>query len=399
MIRRPMIAVVGLLVVAFIVPRPVSTIGTQGAAQAPAVSASDVTAAIDKLGSFDLPARVEASRTIRRASSAVAVPLLTEAARRHADGYVRYRALVLLAGFADGAAASLMRDLMADPNDRLRIVAYGWFEHHHDPSVVPGLIAALEKEQSEFVRPALLRALAAHTDDPRARAAAAPLIVRGQDDFRGALIAALGDYHAAFAVPAIIEVAKLDGPLQDDAVTALGQIGGPTVHEVLAGLQRTGPAAVQPSVAAALSLLGFNTETNEQYLEKSLAFAVTSGQNQPLLRGAAHALAVLAVQNKPRALGALIDAGVAAKDPARAPIALAIGLVALRNPTGLLEELEPRTERDAALELLQESFDMLSSEDYELERFYVEVRRVYWNSPANSPRRALAESLIRKLEF
>jgi hypothetical protein len=98
-------------------------------------------------------------------------------------------------------------------------------------------------------------------------------------------------------------------------------------------------------------------------------------------------------------LGALIDAGVAAKDPARAPIALAIGLVALRNPTGLLDELEPRTERDAALELLQESFDMLSSEDYELERFYVEVRRVYWNSPANSPRRALAESLIRKLEF
>jgi hypothetical protein len=42
---------------------------------------------------------------------------------------------------------------------------------------------------------------------------------------------------------------------------------------------------------------------------------------------------------------------------------------------------------------------MLSSEDYELERFYVDVRHVYWSSPADSPRRQLTEALIKKLEF
>ncbi len=363
------------------------------------VSAAQLSAAIDQLGSFGLPARVEASRTVRRASPELAVPALTRAARQHRDSYVRYRALVLLAGFGDASAAGLMRDLIADPNDRLRTVAYAWFEHHKDPSVVPALVEALGREQSEFVRPALLRAVAAHADDPRARAAAAPLILNGQDDFRGALIAALGDYRASFALSAIADVARLDGPLQDDAVTALGEIGDPSVHALLTDLQRNGPRPVQPSVAAAMVLLGINVAPNEEFLQKSLTFAATSGQDPVLLRGAAHALAVLAVRNRAGALQALVRTGVSVKDPAREAIALALGLVALRNPALLLEVLEPEPDRDAALDLLQEAFDMLSSEDYELERFYVEIRRVYWSSAEASPRRRLAEQLIRKLEF
>ena len=107
----------------------------------------------------------------------------------------------------------------------------------------------------------------------------------------------------------------------------------------------------------------------------------------------------MAVRNNAGALTSLLDAGVPAKEPARAPIALAVGLIALRNPTLLLNVLEPRKDREGVLQLLQEAFDMLSSEDYELERFYVEVRHVYWSVAANSPRRVLAEALIRKLEF
>src|SRR5437879_4204673 len=80
-------------------------------------------------------------------------------------------------------------------------------------------IESLAREQSEFVRPALLRALAAYGDGPRAREAVLPLVMRGQDDFRGALIDALGDYRGGYAAQQIAEVAKLDGPLQDDAVT------------------------------------------------------------------------------------------------------------------------------------------------------------------------------------
>jgi len=51
------------------------------------------------------------------------------------------------------------------------------------------------------------------------------------------------------------------------------------------------------------------------------------------------------------------------------------------------------------IELLRDAFDMLASEDYELERFFVEVRHGYWTMPADSPRRALCQALIDKLEF
>jgi hypothetical protein len=76
-----------------------------------------------------------------------------------------------------------------------------------------------------------------------------------------------------------------------------------------------------------------------------------------------------------------------------------VGVAALRNPQVLLAALEPRKDRDAVLELMQDAFDMLSSEDFELERFYVDVRHAYWREPASSARRPLIEALIRKLEF
>ena len=373
--------------------------GRGGAPAAPAVPAAEVSSAIDKLGSFEFPVRAAASRTVRRAPADVAVPALARAARQHADGYIRYRALVLLAGFGDAPAAQVMREVMPDRNDRLRAVAYAWFEQHREVSVIPMLIEASHLEQSDVVRPALLRALAAHSDDPRARAAALPLVMRGQDDFRGAMIDALGDYRATYAVASIAEVAKLEGPLQDDAVMALGKIGDKSAHDVLADLQRNSPRVVQPSISAALWLLGSNVAANDDFLKKSLTFAASTGGNQPLLRGAAHALAVLAVRDHPSALTALLDAGVPSADPARAPIALGVGRVALRNPALLLNVLEPRADRDGVILLLQDAFDMLSSEDYQLERFYVEIRRAYWSAAPDSPRRRLAEALITKLEF
>jgi HEAT repeat protein len=369
----------------------------QGAAQT--VSPADVAAAVDKLGSLDLAVRTSASRTIRRGAAAVVVPALTRAAREHADGYTRYRALVLLAGFDDPSTGALMRQLMSDRNDRLRMVSYQWNEHHPDAAAIPSMIEALGNEQSEFVRPALLRALAANGRDDRAHRALLPLITRGQDDFRGAVIEALGEYKATYGLGPISEVAKLDGPLQDDAVTALGRIGDPSSHELLAELQRTAPRVVQPSIAAALCLIGANVSANDTYLKQSLTFAASSENNQALLRGAAHALAVLAARGNAGALTALLDVGVPGKDPIRTPVALAIGGVALRNSDALLAGLESRNDRDAALDLMQDAFDRLSSEDFQLELFYVAVRRAYWRETSNTPRRQLIEALIRKLEF
>src|SRR5205823_1149021 len=118
-------------------------------------------------------------------------------------------ALVLLAGFGDASATDLMQQALTDRNDRLRTVAYEWYEQHRDPAVVLALVDALGREDSEFVRPALLRAAAAYGDDPRARAAVLPFVRRGPDLFRGALIDALGDYKAAYAAKDIADVAKL----------------------------------------------------------------------------------------------------------------------------------------------------------------------------------------------
>src|SRR3954447_23397570 len=125
-------------------------------------TAAQLQAAIDKLGSLEYTTRTNASRVVRRTASAQAVPALLRAVTDHADGYVRYRALVLLTAFNDPRTKDAMRESLASPNDRLRAVAYSYFEHNPDKAILPDLLGALEKEQAEFVRPNLIRALAAN---------------------------------------------------------------------------------------------------------------------------------------------------------------------------------------------------------------------------------------------
>ena len=354
--------------------------------------------AIDQLVSFDFPTRTAAARTVRRAAPAEAIPALAAAARSHKDGYVRYRALVLLAGFGEATATDTMRALIADPNDRIRAVVYAWFERHPAGDLFAAMIQALEKEQSEFVRPALTRALVASHADPAVRAAVTPLITRGEDYFRGSVIEALGDYRAGWAAPIIAEVAKLDGPLQDDAITAMGKIGDKSLLPTLAALQKSAPRDAQPSIAAATCLITGACGPHEDYLRKTLVVAASDTQYQPLLRNTGFSLAVLAARGSKTALAALLDVAEPSVDPARAALALAVGHVALRNPMAILDGLEARASRDRAIEVLRDAFDMLS-EDFEEERFFTEVRKAYWAAPEGSPRRAVAQALIDKLEF
>jgi hypothetical protein len=72
--------------------------------------------------------------------------------------------------------------------------------------------------------------------------------------------------------------------------------------------------------------------------------------------------------------------------------------VALRNAPIVLKLLEKETIREPAIELLREAFDMLE-EDFDEEQFFATVRRAYWQAPAGSPARVVADTLIRKLEF
>jgi HEAT repeat protein len=369
-----------------------------GAAAAKEVTAEQVRAAIDKLATLEFPVRMEAARTIRRAAPAIAVPALTAAVAKHADGYVRFRGLVLLSGFNDPGTRDVMVRALGEKNDRLRAVAYAFFEHHPDPAVLPRLIDALATEESEFVRPALTRAIAAHGKEKAAQDTMTRLVTRGQDFFRSAVIEAIGDYKGAYAFAALTEVAKLDGPLQDDAVLALGKIGDKRAVGTFAELQRSAPKQTQPSIAAAICLVGVNCGSHVGYLTESLDFSVAQIGFQELLRGAATGLAALAIAGNEDALRTLIDRGAPSRDPARAAIALAIGSVALRNTPLTMKVLEQQTKPEEALELLREAFDMLE-EDFIEERFFVTVRRSYWQAKPDTATRRTAEALIRKLEF
>ena len=91
------------------------------------VSAAQLKAAIDKLGNLDYATRTDASRTVRRTTAAQAVPALIQTVSDHPDGYVRYRALVLLTGFNDSRTKDSMREVLTSPNDRLRAVGYSFF--------------------------------------------------------------------------------------------------------------------------------------------------------------------------------------------------------------------------------------------------------------------------------
>jgi HEAT repeat protein len=363
-------------------------------------SAADLRAAIGHLGDLDYAARTKAARVVRRTAPALAVPALLQAIQDHQDGFVRFRSLVLLTGFNDPRAVDQMVEAMASPNDRLREAAYRFFERHPDRTLIPRLLSALQKETGEFVRPSLVRALAAVGDDPKVREALLVDVMRGVDHFRSTVIEALGDYQHAYAVPRISDVAKLEGPLQDDAVLALGKIGDKQSLTVLASLQRSGSRELQPVVAAAICMLGVNCGSHLGYLGKVLAFAEDNPGYQEQVRAAAAGLSAAAIEGQQEPLRLLFQSGIPSADPMRAPLALGVAKVALRNTPALLQVLQtfPAAEQAGAVALLAEGFDMLE-EDLEEEQFFAAVRKGYWAAPEGSPTRRLSEQLIAKLDF
>ena len=251
-----------------------------------AVSGEQLKAAIDKLGDLDYATRTNASRLVRRTPAAQAVPALLQAVAEHGDGYVRYRALVLLTGFNDPRTKDAMRESMASPNDRLRTVAYSFLEHNPDPAMVPAPDCARSRRNrpSSSVRRWSARSRRTGRILGCSRCSIRD-VGRGEDFFRGAVIEALGDYKAQYAFDAITTIAKLDGPLQDDSAIALGRIGDKRALETLAGLQRTAPRPRQPAIAAAICLLGVNCDSHEPYLIETLKFGDKNPGFQELLRG------------------------------------------------------------------------------------------------------------------
>tara|TARA_Y100000588_G_scaffold37274_1_gene35761 strand:+ start:252 stop:1337 length:1086 start_codon:yes stop_codon:yes gene_type:complete len=352
--------------------------------------------AINQLGDFDFDVRTQASRLIRRMSLERVEPSLVLAVLGHEDGYVRFRALVLLTGFGQ-AAADVIRAVISDPNDRLRAVAYGYLEHYPDPAMVEYLLAALETETSEFVRPALIRALASHTSERTVRSRLIADIDRGVDFFRGAVIEALGDRGARYAVGPLMNVARESGPLQDDALLALAKIGDQRILPLLATLQGR-DAELEPVVSGVASALGVDRLEHMRFMTESLSYAVSAGDQLGLVSASAAGLGVVASKGDADAIDGLIDVAIEAPVAARERIAIVLASLAMRQPSVLLAYLEMRADLEAAILVVRDGFDILD-EDLAEERFFMTARASFWANPEGSRARSVAGRVIELLEF
>ena len=135
----------------------------------------------------------------------------------------------------------------------------------------------------------------------------------------------------------------------------------------LGRVQAASDETLQPVVSAAACLLDADCEAPLQYVVEALRYGaeIGNGDNQELLRSATSGLAALAMAGRRDALAALFEVGLTANDTARAPIALALGTVALRNPSVVMTALHEGGRDhvpEAELLLMREAFDMLDED-------------------------------------
>lgn len=358
-------------------------------------AAADLKTHIANLSALEFPTRSDAARMIRRAPATQAVPALAEAVAKHPDEFVRYRAFIVLSSFNDRGTPDLARGLLKDRNDRLREAAYKWLEANPDPALTAALLASLQTEQAEFVRPALVGALAALGSNPQVQRALLAEITRGLDFFRSAVIDALGRHDAEYAVDAIAGVAVLDGPLQDDSILAVGRIGGARSAAALAKIAGP-PADLALTIRGAQCLLGERCESTIKALSDA---AGAAGASASIVRAAVTALAAIAASSNDPATAALV--GLAARGGlVRDEAMLGFATVAVRNPDHAIRwiDVAPAPVQSAAIELLKEGFEDLE-EDFGEEQFFAAARAAYWKAADGTSSRTLAATLIQALEF
>lgn len=360
-----------------------------------AAQAVDLTRHIDNLSALDYATRTAAAQRVRRAPAEEVVPALMAAVREHADQFVRYRALVLLTSFNARETPDLVRSLLTDRNDRVREVAYRWLERHPDPAVRQMFLAGLETEQAEFVRPALVRAIAALPPDEFVERALLAEVGRGLHFFRSAVIEALGEQRAAYAVEAIASVAVLDGPLQDDAVLAIGRIGDERGKKALASIEKPSPV-VAAAMQAAECLLAGECAPQIEWLART---ARSEPGRPEAIRAATLALAAIGHEHA-AARTALLQLGAGTTARLRDEVALALSTLALRRPAETVAWLTAAAdnERTLAIDLLHDGFESLE-EDFAEEHFFVAARAAYWQAAEGSEARAVAATLIERLGF
>ena len=136
----------------------------------------------------------------------------------------------------------------------------------------------------------------------------------------------------------------------------------------------------QPSIAAAICLLGVNCDAHESYLIETLKFADKNTGFQELLRGAAAGLGALAVAGHAAGARRAVRRRHSVATIRRARRwRWRSATVALRNTPLMLTMLETHAEsRRRRSTLLAEGFDMLE-EDLDKERFFASSGATYWD--------------------
>jgi hypothetical protein len=215
---------------------------------------------------------------------------------------------------------------------------------------------------------------------------------RGLDIFRSAVIDSLGVHRAVYATDAIAGVARIDGPLQDDAVRALGRIGGKPASSVLAEIAKAN-GDIALTALAAQCLVGENCSSTIAALVEAASAARGS---QARMRTAVAGLAAIAESDAVDALVALGARGEVVRDE----VSVALAGTAVRQPEAMLAWLgtSPDGARQTALRLLKDGFDALE-EDFGEEQFFARARAAYWKAPDGSTTRTLMASIIDVLEF
>jgi HEAT repeat protein len=359
-------------------------------------SAPNLNATVGSLANFDYTVRMNAARTLRRIPASVVVPALVQAVRSHPDEFVRFRALVLLTGFPYSGMTDLIRGLLKDRNDRLREAAYSWLAQHPDPALIPSLMIALQTEGAEFVRPALIKALTVVGTTPDVQRALVAETGRGLDFFRSAVIEALGDTRRSYALETIAAIAKVDGPLQDDAVIALGRIGDRRAVPTLNSIEKPEPG-LTAALHAAVCLLGDDCPGHIKALSETITRVREPVQN---VRAAAAALSTIAAGSSDAASSALLAVSSNVDTVVHEQVAVALATAALRNPDHFIAWFQglPADRQGTAMMLIQDGFARLEN-DYAEEQFFVAVRGAYWKAAEESPQRILLATLIQKLDF
>ena len=302
-------------------------------------------AAIDKLGDLDYATRTDASRTVRRTAGAAGRARAAAGgrrARRRVRPLSRARAADRLQRSADeGRDARVARQPERSAARRSPTASSSTTPIRAMVPAAPG--RARQGAGASSSGPALVRALAALGDDPRVRAGAA----RARSAAARTSSAAPSSRRSATTRPRTpstrsTAVAKLDGPLQDDAALALGRIGDKRALETLAALQRTRAAARRSRRSPRPSACSASTASRTRAISiETLKFADQNPGFQELLRGAAAGLGALARRRPCRGGRRAVRRSASRRsDPTRAPVALALATVALRNTPLMLTMLE-----------------------------------------------------------